>query len=156
MTTTSITLQEIQKQIGEKAKADPHYRFWGLYTHVWKLNVLGEAYRLAKKNNGAPGVDDETFEQIEEQGLQQWLEVLSSELREKTYRPLPCRQVEHTEEGRQQDEDAENPGDPRPRGPGSAAPPPGADLRGGLPARLVRIPPQPHGAPGVRAGWPTG
>lgn len=93
MTTTSISLQEIQKRIGEKAKADPHYRFWGLYTHVWKLNVLGEAYRLAKKNNGAPGVDGETFEQIEEQGLQPWLEALSSELREKTYRPLPCRQV---------------------------------------------------------------
>lgn len=93
MTTTSIPLQEIQERIGEKAKADPHYRFWGLYTHVWKLNVLGEAYRLAKRNNGAPGIDGETFSQIEKRGLEPWLETLSSELREKTYRPLPCRQV---------------------------------------------------------------
>jgi len=69
MTTTSISLQEIQQRIGEKAKADPHYRFWGLYTHVWKLNVLGEAYRLAKQNNGAPGTDGETFAQIEAQVL---------------------------------------------------------------------------------------
>jgi RNA-directed DNA polymerase len=99
MTTTSIKLQEIQKRIGEKAKADPHHRFWGLYTHVWKLNVLGEAYRLAKKNNGAPGVDGETFAQIEERGAQQWLEALSLELREKTYRPLPCRQVTIPKEG---------------------------------------------------------
>jgi RNA-directed DNA polymerase len=99
MTTTSIPLQEVQKRIGEKAKADPHHRFWGLYTHVWKLNVLGEAYRLAKKNNGAPGVDGETFEQIEKQGVQQWLEGLSLTLREKTYRPLPCRQVTIPKEG---------------------------------------------------------
>jgi RNA-directed DNA polymerase len=48
MTTTSIGVQELRKRIGEKAKADPRYRFWGLYTHVWKLDVLGEAYRLAK------------------------------------------------------------------------------------------------------------
>jgi RNA-directed DNA polymerase len=93
MITTSISLQEIQKRIGEKAKTDPRHRFWGLYTHVWKLNVLGEAYRLAKQNNGAPGIDGETFAQIEERGLEPWLTALSSELCAKTYRPLPCRQV---------------------------------------------------------------
>ena len=54
MTTTSIGVQELRKRIREKAKADPRHRFWGLYTHVWKLDVLGEAYCLAKKNNGAP------------------------------------------------------------------------------------------------------
>lgn len=48
MTTTSIDVQELRKRIGEKAKADPHHRFWGLYTHVWKLEVLNEAYRLAR------------------------------------------------------------------------------------------------------------
>src|SRR5512141_855420 len=69
MTTTSIPLQEIQQRIGEKAKADPHHRFWGLYTHVWKLNVLDEAYRLARQNNGAPGIDGETFAQSETRGL---------------------------------------------------------------------------------------
>jgi RNA-directed DNA polymerase len=93
MTTTSIELQELRNRIGEKAKAEPHHRFWGLYTHVWKLNVLDEAYRLARKNNGAPGTDGETFEQIETQGLEPWLRALSDELREKRYRPIPCRQV---------------------------------------------------------------
>lgn len=93
MTRTSIELQELRDRIGEKAKADPHHRFWGLYTHVWKLNVLGEAYRLAKANDGAPGIDGETFEEIEAKGLEQWLLDLSRELREKTYRPLPCRPV---------------------------------------------------------------
>ena len=68
MTTTSIGVQELRKRIGEKAKADPEHRFWGLYTHVWKLDVLREAYRLAKQNNGAPGVDGVNFQQIEAQG----------------------------------------------------------------------------------------
>jgi RNA-directed DNA polymerase len=99
MTKTSIEVQELRKRIGEKAKADPQHRFWGLYTHVWKLNVLGEAYRLAKKNNGAPGVDGETFEQIERNGLEQWLEILSQELRERSYQPRPCRQVDIPKDG---------------------------------------------------------
>jgi RNA-directed DNA polymerase len=99
MTTTSIGVQELRKRIGEKAKADPHHRFWGLYTHVWKLDVLEEAYRLAKKNNGAPGVDGVTFKQIEALGRQEFLESLSRELETKTYRPLPCRQVKIPKEG---------------------------------------------------------
>lgn len=99
MTETSITLQELRERIGEKAKADAHHRFWGLYTHVWKLNVLGEAYHLAKKNNGAPGVDGQTFVQIEADGVERLLKTLSQELREGTYRPMPCRHVTIPKEG---------------------------------------------------------
>jgi RNA-directed DNA polymerase len=99
MTRTSIPLQELRDRIGEKAKADAHHRFWGLYTHVWKLNVLGEAYRLAKQNNGAPGIDGQTFGQVEAEGVEQLLETLSRELREGTYRPMPCRRVTIPKEG---------------------------------------------------------
>lgn len=94
MTNTSIDLQELRTRIGKKAKADPQHRFWGLYTHVWKLNVLGEAYRLAKQNNGAPGVDGMTFAQVERDGLEPWLATLSQELQERSYQPLPCRGVD--------------------------------------------------------------
>jgi len=93
MTTTSIGVQELKMRIGTKAKADPQHRFWGLYTHVWKLDVLREAYRLAKVNDGAPGVDGVTFAQVEAEGVEQLLEALSQELRDKVYQPLPCRQV---------------------------------------------------------------
>ena len=99
MTKTSVGVQELRKRIGEKAKADAQHRFWGLYTHVWKLDVLGEAYRLAKRNNGAPGVDGVTFEQIDAQGLGDLLEALSRELQDKTYCPLPCQQVSIPKEG---------------------------------------------------------
>lgn len=93
MTTTSIGVQDLRTRIGAKAKAEPQHRFWGLYTHVWKLDVLREAYRLAKENDGAPGVDGVTFEQIEARGVEDLLEALSRELRERTYDPLPCRHV---------------------------------------------------------------
>ena len=99
MTTTSIGVQELRKRIGEKAKSDPHHRFWGLYTHVWRLDVLWEAYRLAKKNNGAPGVDGVTFQQIEAEGPEKLLEALSEELCGKTYRPLRCRQATISKDG---------------------------------------------------------
>jgi RNA-directed DNA polymerase len=99
MTKTSIGAQELRKRIGEKAKAESHHRFWGLYTHVWKLDMLEEAYRLAKEKDGAPGVDGVRYEQIEAQGREKFLEDLSRELREKSYRPLPSRQVEIPKEG---------------------------------------------------------
>jgi len=99
MTKTSIGVQELRKRIGDKAKTEPEHRFWGLYTHVWKLDVLREAYRLAKQNNGASGVDGETFAKIEAQGVEKYLQTLSQELRERSYRPLPCRQVDIPREG---------------------------------------------------------
>ena len=55
--------------------------------------MLREAYRLAKENDGAPGVDGVTFAQVEAEGVEQLLEALSQELREKVYTPLPCREV---------------------------------------------------------------
>jgi len=99
MTKTSVGIQELRERIGEKAKAEPGHRFWGLYTHVWKLDVLREAYRLTKLRNGAPGVDGVTFAQIEAQGVEDLLAQLSEELRTKSYRPLPCRQVNIPKEG---------------------------------------------------------
>lgn len=99
MTKTSIDLQELRKRIGEKAKAESRHRFWGLYIHVCKLDVLEAAYRLAKKNGGAPGSDGMTFDKIEAAGVENFLKILAVELRERTYQPLPCRQVNIPKDG---------------------------------------------------------
>ena len=64
MTKTSIDLQDLRRRIYVKAKAEPSWRFWGLYVHVCKRETLRESYRLAKKNNGAPGIDGVTFDAI--------------------------------------------------------------------------------------------
>lgn len=99
MIKTSIGVQELRTRIGHKAKTEPCHRFWGLYRHVWKMEVLREAYRLARENQGAPGVDGVTFKQIEEQGVEKLLKTLSQELQEQNYRALPCREVSIPKEG---------------------------------------------------------
>jgi len=61
-----ISLQDLRKRIYVQAKADESHRFWGLYVHVCKLETLQEAYAMAKRNNGAPGIDGVTFAAIAE------------------------------------------------------------------------------------------
>ena len=80
MIKASISLQELRKKIYLKAKSDKTWRFWGLYVHVCKLETLREAYKMAKKNNGAPGIDGVTFEAIEQAGLDDYLTKIRDEL----------------------------------------------------------------------------
>ncbi len=63
-----VSLQDLRRKIYLKAKAEKAWRFWGLYVHVCRMETLQEAYKMAKKNNGAPGIDGVTFEAIEELG----------------------------------------------------------------------------------------
>ena len=93
MTNSSVSLHELRGRIYVKAKAQTSWRFWGLYVHVCKTETLREAYRLAKENNGVPGIEGVSFEAIEEQGVVSFVEHLRKELIERTYRPLRVRKV---------------------------------------------------------------
>jgi RNA-directed DNA polymerase len=99
MTTTPDSLQDLRRKIYAKAKAEPHWRFWGLYVHVCKMETLRAAYAMAKANNGAPGSDGVSFEAIEEQGVEEFLEQIRDELIQRTYLPLPARKKEIAKEG---------------------------------------------------------
>jgi len=99
MTKTSIFLQDLRRRIYVKAKADTSWRFWGLYVHVCKMETLREAYALAKRNDGAPGEDGVTFEAIEAQGVEAFLEQIRNELIERSYVPLPARRQEIPKDG---------------------------------------------------------
>jgi len=57
MTKAPISLQDLRRSLYIKAKAEPTWRFWGLYVHVCKMETLQEAYQMAKSNDGAPGID---------------------------------------------------------------------------------------------------
>jgi RNA-directed DNA polymerase len=70
MTKAPISLQDLRRSLYVKAKAEPAWRFWGLYVHVCKMETLYEAYRMAKENGGAPGIDGVTFKAIEESGVE--------------------------------------------------------------------------------------
>ena len=69
-----ISLQDLRRRLYGKAKAEPAWRFWGLYVHVCKRETLWEAYRLARANDRAPGSDGVTFAAVEEQGLERFLD----------------------------------------------------------------------------------
>ena len=94
MTKASSNLQDLRRSLYVKAKAEPSWRFWGLYVHVCKMETLWEAYRMAKENDGAPGIDGVTFEAIEESGEEGLLRQIRDELMTNTYRPMRLRKKE--------------------------------------------------------------
>src|SRR5215472_3718259 len=99
MTKAPISLQDLRRRLYVKAKREPTWRFWGLYVHVCKRETLWEAYQLAKRNNGAPGVDGVTFQAIEAEGLVRFLDQLREELVQRRYRPRRLRKVGIPKEG---------------------------------------------------------
>src|SRR5437016_10641666 len=94
-----IRLQDLRRRLYVKAKAEPTWRFWGLYVHVCKRETLWEAYQLARENDGAPGIDGVTFQAIEAGGLERFLEQLREELAKRSYRPRRLRKVKIPKEG---------------------------------------------------------
>src|SRR6266849_764729 len=91
--TTPDKIRTFQRKLYCKAKAESAFRFYVLYDKICREDILHHAYRLARANAGAPGVDEETFAQIEERGLEAWLAGLREELVSKTYLPDPVRRV---------------------------------------------------------------
>lgn len=94
-----MKLQDLRRRLYLKAKAEPTWRFWGLYVHVCKRETLWEAYQLAKENDGAPGIDGVTFQAIEAGGLDRFLEQLREELVQRRYRPRLLGKVGIPKEG---------------------------------------------------------
>jgi RNA-directed DNA polymerase len=91
--TTPEKIRSLQRKLYCKAKAEPAFRFYVLYDKVCREDILLHAYRLARANAGAPGVDGVTFATIEERGLEAWLTGLREDLVLKRYRPDPVRRV---------------------------------------------------------------
>src|SRR5947209_3684145 len=80
MTKAPIRLQERRRRIYRKAKSEKTHRFWGLFVHVTKIETLDEAYRIAKGNGGAPGIDGQSFADIESVGRATFLEAVREDL----------------------------------------------------------------------------
>jgi RNA-directed DNA polymerase len=94
MTRAPINLQDLRRRMYRKAKSDKSHRFWGLFVHVTKAETLDEAYRIAKRNGGAPGVDGQTFADVEQTGRTTFLEAIRQDLITGRYKPKPNRRVD--------------------------------------------------------------
>ena len=90
---TPPKVQKLQTTLHAKAKGSPEYRFYAHYDKVYRRDILEFAYLRCRSNDGAPGVDGQTFDDIEAYGRDRWLDELTTELRERTYRPDPVRRV---------------------------------------------------------------
>jgi len=90
---TPESVQKLQAAWHDKAKKSANFRFYVLYDKVYRKDVLAFAYACSKANNGAAGVDGQTFEDIEAYGVERWLDELAQELKSQTCRPLPVRRV---------------------------------------------------------------
>jgi group II intron reverse transcriptase/maturase len=90
---TPESVQKLQNALHAKAKGAPGFRFYALYDKVYRKDILDMAYRLARSNGGAPGVDGQDFAGIEAAGVECWLGELTRALRERTYRAQAVRRV---------------------------------------------------------------
>jgi len=90
---TPSKIRDLQIKLYRKAKNEPGYRFYMLYDKIYREDILAHAYKLARANKGAPGVDGQSFEDIESGVLGEWLAGIRQELRSQTYQPQPVRRV---------------------------------------------------------------
>src|SRR2546421_7796481 len=91
--TTPSSVQKLQTALHAKAKESPDFRFYALYDKVYRKDVLAYAYERCKANGGAAGVDNQTFEDIEQYGTERWSDELTRELKSRTYQPQPVRRI---------------------------------------------------------------
>ena len=88
-----VKVGKLQTALHTKAKNSPDYRFYALYDKVYRRDVLEWAFVRCLRNGGVPGVDGQSFDDIEKLGRDQWLDELAEELRKGTYHPQPVRRA---------------------------------------------------------------
>jgi len=90
-------LVALRFKLGRKAKQEPGFRFYALYGHLIRMDVLETAYTIvaAGKGSRTPGVDGQTIGDIAglEGGVEGFLQGIAEELRSKTYRPQPVKRI---------------------------------------------------------------
>jgi group II intron reverse transcriptase/maturase len=85
-------VRALQSTLFRAAKQSPDRRFGALYDKIYREDVLWVAWERVRANDGAPGVDRQSFDEIEKEiGVEVFLKEIAEKLRAQRYRPLPVR-----------------------------------------------------------------
>ena len=79
-------VRQLQRRVWAAATRAPGKRFHALYDHIWRGDVLKEAWRRVRSNRGAAGVDGQSIRDVEQYGVERFLDELGSDLRAGEYR----------------------------------------------------------------------
>jgi len=83
----------LQLKLYQKAKQEKDYKFYILYDKIFQDHILDEAYKQVKSNYGSPGIDKQTFTDVEKYGRKRFLEELKEALRTRSYKPQAVKRV---------------------------------------------------------------
>jgi group II intron reverse transcriptase/maturase len=86
-----VKVRQLQRRLWSTAKRQPERRFHALYDRIYRRDVLWEAWRRVKRNRGAAGIDALTLTDVEQAGVESFLDDLGARLRAGTYRPVAVR-----------------------------------------------------------------
>ena len=86
-------VSQLRRKLAEKAKQEPKFRFYALYDRIYRKDVLWSAWKTVQRNDGGPGIDQQTVEDVEKYGVIRMVDEIHETLKSKTYVPQPIKRV---------------------------------------------------------------
>jgi group II intron reverse transcriptase/maturase len=85
--------RELQRKLYLAAKRSRERRFHALYDRIFRPDILWRAWEEVRRNGGSAGVDGTTIEDVEQEGVAQFLSQIGQDLKAGKYRPSPVLRV---------------------------------------------------------------
>ena len=89
----SLKVSELRQKLAVKAKQEPRFRFYALYDRIYRYDVLWSAWQIVRRNDGGPGIDQQTIDDIVKYGENRMIDEIMEALKSKTYMPQPIKRV---------------------------------------------------------------